>query len=133
MARRGRYAKRSVPVRRDPLPIARTPVLHNRFTSFPLYSTPKSSPIPNWNPPLRDARRIPPSRRIPTTFSGTPAKLKPSYAKGLYPSSSLRIATPERSFTCARRKIRKEVIFASGHGGRKNRPPHYSRQSDVRC
>lgn len=39
----------------------------------------------------------------------------------------------KRAKICARRKIRREVLFASGKGGSKVRPPKYKQQSTVQC
>lgn len=37
-----------------------------------------------------------------------------------------------KAFVCANRKIRREVLLASGNGGRNSRPRNF-RHSDVRC
>lgn len=34
---------------------------------------------------------------------------------------------------CAKRKIRREVLFATGKGGGNHRPPSYSLESQIRC
>lgn len=34
---------------------------------------------------------------------------------------------------CAKRKIRREVLFAIGKGGGNHRPPSYSLESQIRC
>lgn len=40
---------------------------------------------------------------------------------------------PKEALVCARRKIRKEVIFASGRGGSKVRPPRHNFNSKLWC
>lgn len=34
---------------------------------------------------------------------------------------------------CAKRRIRREVLFATGKGGGNHRPPSYSLESQIRC
>lgn len=38
-----------------------------------------------------------------------------------------------KNVICARRKVRREVLFATGKGGGNHRPPSYSLESQVRC
>lgn len=48
----------------------------------------------------------------------------------------LAFADPTRAITCLRRKIRREVMFAKGHGGmatRRMRPRRLNHQSKVSC
>lgn len=111
------------------------PVLHRRrLPSVPTLST-HYSPLPNWHPPFRDARIWPRNPRLVITFSGPAATLRPARTpfRTVYPSSQVRVATPKRAFLCARRQIRREVLFAHGRGGRGNRPPRYNQQSKVIC
>lgn len=93
-----------------------------------------SNPLPDWHPPYRDARRLRPVDRTHSTFSGTQSSFKPfKQIQSVYPSSLLQIQAPKRSFTCARRTIRREVLFARGRAGSGNRKPHYTQRSKVRC
>lgn len=38
-----------------------------------------------------------------------------------------------KSAICAKRKIRREVLFAMGKGGGNHRPPRYTLESKIRC
>lgn len=38
-----------------------------------------------------------------------------------------------KNVICAKRKIRREVLFATGKGGGNHRPPSYSLESQIRC
>lgn len=38
-----------------------------------------------------------------------------------------------KNVICAKRKIRREVLFATGKGGGSHRPPSYSLESQIRC
>ena len=38
-----------------------------------------------------------------------------------------------KSAICAKRKIRREVLFATGKGGGNHRPPRYTLESKIRC
>ena len=38
-----------------------------------------------------------------------------------------------RSAVCAKRKIRRAVLFATGKGGGNHRPPRYTLESQIRC
>lgn len=62
-------------------------------------------------------------------LSGAPAPIKRRVA----PNFQLISEIPKRALLCARRKIRKEVLFASGKGGSKVKPPKFNRNSDLRC
>lgn len=49
--------------------------------------------------------------------------------------SGLRYADPRRVINCYRRQLRREVIFAVGHGGRKGRKRQYrqTNESHIKC
>lgn len=38
-----------------------------------------------------------------------------------------------KNVICAKRKVRREVLFAIGKGGGNHRPPSYSLESQIRC
>lgn len=46
---------------------------------------------------------------------------------------TVRFAVPKRIALCIRRKVRKEVILATGSGGGRHRKPRRNEFSDVRC
>jgi len=48
------------------------------------------------------------------------------------PITNLKFVDPSRVAVCIRRKQRREVILASGRGGR-TRKPRYSEYSDIKC
>lgn len=112
-------------------PTARTP-LHR---SLPIIKPITMPTIQQWNPPQRDHRRVPNQRKIHVNFSGTPVTFRPAPNKmaKYYPSSLLQPVVPKRAFICARRTIRKEVIFATGRNGRNKNKPRFTPKSQIRC
>lgn len=42
-------------------------------------------------------------------------------------------ALPKNTLVCVRRKIRKEVILATGKGGSKRKRPRFNKNSHIRC
>lgn len=70
-----------------------------------------------------------PSRR---RSSGLPAPIhQPWQRVGNNPVG--RFTAPDTVSVCVRRKTRREVLFASGRGGRNKRKRHYNQNSKVRC
>lgn len=129
MARRGGNARSHNTARRGlSLPTARS-ILHRRLPLHPI----RQPSLPVFHPPQRDHRLIAPRDRRIVVFSGKSAVVAPAVSKNRFPSSQLRVATPARAFLCARRKIRREVLFAAGVGGTKTRKPKFTQQSSVRC
>lgn len=117
---------------------ANTSLLRIRLSPILLPSiTPSTPSLTTWNPPQRDLRRVPPKYRVPTNLSGTRARMRPAPSRigSLYPSSLLTPAVPAKVWTCVRRKIRREVLFAAGVGGSraKKRNPHHTETSKIRC
>lgn len=134
MARRGKNGRKNQSRRVPSIPNTRTP-LHRLLPRPVLTPLPLVSSLPDWHPPQRDHRRVHKSRQLPVTFSGTTSHRRPAKSRvpSPYPSSQLQISVPQRSFICARRKIRREVIFAIGRSGRGNSRPRFNSRSDYRC
>lgn len=104
--------------------------------------------------PLADLRALNDARRVVTdiadrrrfhpmgplrpagglTRNSTRLKIAPAQKRGKLPSR-ISFNIPKHVAVCVRRKIRKEVIFASGKGGKGGRKAPYRRNywSDVRC
>lgn len=98
---------------RDMTRIARAKARHavvedNRF----------SSPLPLAYRPLHNLQEVP----IAIKFVPNRNLKKP-----------LAIVAPKSAILCARRKVRKEVLFAIGKQGRGNRRGRFNENSKVRC
>lgn len=112
----------SKPVRRDHSPIA------SGFTNPLLHPMPMLTPVSDrrtWRP-----RQL--SEPTPRTVSGRVAGIRPRVSR-----RSLRVSfgLPLDAVICARRKIRREVIFAAGGAGRRGRRyrPRFNETSKYRC
>lgn len=66
------------------------------------------------------------SRRLVIGAGSSPGRVSPLPA-------SVAFSEPRQVVRCVRRKIRKEVILASGRGGGGHRPPRRNYWSDVEC
>lgn len=145
-------AKRSV--RRDLSPITTRRVSDSR----PVFSSVSQArprefprPRPHFYPwpqdPVFDARVFSPSRkRVPVTFFGSPARVvsPPLPKRRVAPSATLSrpvfqslparllFDQPKRVVLCVRRKVRREVILATGYGGAQKRGKR-TQYSNVRC
>lgn len=92
---------------------------------------------------FEDDRLWSPHERVPHGLRG-PSLIERSPQGGIAPSDVPaavawshrhfpKFASPRAVIVCARRSIRKEVMFATGQGGRKHRRGRRGRNSDVRC
>lgn len=136
---KNRNSKKVTPSRRAP---RTSPVLHRTktVTSRP-YTPIKSGSVVSPYKPATRARRRRKSITLPVATGRTPPpnryQLSPtSFFQGGSLVSSVPKTTPNRmarAFVCARRKIRREVIFASGKGGKKISAPKYNNQSKIKC
>lgn len=95
-----------------------------------LHSYPKPPP-----PIIQDGRFYSPLKkelRPLLDVQGLPAQIKAIPLLKKYSPTAL-FKADRRSLLCARRKIRKEVIFAKGRGGRKNSKPRFNHNSKIGC
>lgn len=107
----------------------------NGFFTSPLLSSKsirlKSSALAD----ISDSRRWKPPRVRslvpPRTVRGRVAKIKPRFL----PSRLTAVfSLPRDAIICARRKIRKQVLFAKGKGGANHKRRHkYTKDSQFRC
>lgn len=133
---RGVYtpSKRSVHPARDTIVIANAPALRRissralvARSTFPTFS----DDLRTWHPERSD--------RPALKFSGLPAAVvigrRPRSVgrKAAWPSHAVVFKNPDRVLTCVRRARRREVIFASGRGGKKTRRPKYTWRSKIHC
>lgn len=115
-ARRSRYY--SAPVRRDP--ITRATSRHDYFgQDFIVRTRPRVRIAQRWDyvpPPVRPA--MPRQPRLTSQGYATTLPVQ---------------RTTRQALICARRKIRREVLFSKGRTGSGNRSPRFGRDSKVEC
>lgn len=93
---------------------------------------------PEWSQ-IDDARTWRPDERSigrpAVTVGGSIAPVRTNKARTAAVPHRLQYESPFRVITCLRRKLRREVIFAVGHGGRKGRKKDHRRneRSNVEC
>ncbi|UDN67815.1 hypothetical protein [robinz microvirus RP_133] len=78
-----------------------------------------------------------PTYRPAIRISGAPARLESRsdparYLRATVPHA-IGFQIPHKVLVCAKRKVRRRVIFASGRGGSRVRKPKRNVYSDVRC
>lgn len=122
--RRSRTGSRMRVTQRDARRIARRPRLLRRVR-YPQY--------------YEDRRRFEPLTvaRRPSAVVESAARVDVAHSTKMRRTLTPRLGfvDPRRVFVCMRRSIRREVLFASGAGGRPGRKKQYRRgpYSDVRC
>lgn len=139
-------AKRSA--RRDSLPITSPRLSSPKPGLPPRVSIPKRTTWYRVPEPVQDARiwnPVPKSNRSYRTVSGTPARVvSPPLPKARHVAKSaplepfqavpqsLVFEKPKTVTLCDRRRVRREVIMATGNGG-PQRKGKRTPESDVRC
>lgn len=135
MARRRRSNNQKTSARRGSTRPASRP-LHRRSVTTTTHYT--SRPFNSW----RQAAIIPtferePVKRRPTILTAPRRALSsPSIAQqNLQSLISRAFVAPEikKLSVCAKRSIRRQVIFANGRGGTRVKKPTYKPSSEVRC
>lgn len=129
MARRRTNRKRPLsridPRRRNPSPTKR-PRLH-RVDDI----TPFITPVIRQLSVHRQVKRQLPSRLI-QRFAAPELPTRNSFSRYLDPSRILP-NLPIKDIICAKRAIRREVLFASGKGGSRVSKPKFTPNSRIRC
>lgn len=80
-----------------------------------------------WQPTGRKARQV-------ASLSSRPAKVVTPSPVSMFSPIVQAFQYPKHVVTCVRRKVRKEVLFALGHGGRgSRRPKRRNPRSNIKC
>lgn len=80
-----------------------------------------------WQPTGRKARQV-------ASLSSRPAKVVTPPPVSMFSPIVQAFKYPRHVVTCAKRKVRKEILFALGHGGHGSRSPkRRNPRSGVRC
>lgn len=93
---------------------------------------------PEWSQ-INDARLWhpdePPATRPAVTLGGTIAPVRTNKPKTRTVPHRLEYENPFGVITCLRRKLRREVVFAIGHGGRRGKKRQHRRndRSEIEC
>ncbi|AZL82714.1 hypothetical protein [Apis mellifera associated microvirus 37] len=130
MARRGRSksSRTKSSRRRAYHPPASLPRLHRRYDFAP---TPSFDTLY----PSRPLRRPPVQRFVfPARVLTSPARRVASVPNRYIPKLSVPVPRITiRDLVCAKRAIRREVLFASGKGGSKVARPKFTSVSKIKC